>query len=210
MLKKTRYRGQPLTGPSSGGLGDGAKNRSRQRVPFEWYRKGFDIIDEDVHISPVNCKNHPSAKPNSPLYEKASKQILKEIQVGHYVSRDTPASPDVVRPMAAIPKPDGEVRLIHDCSRPSGKSVNDYCSSEWKQKFSRVDDASSMMSEGCFFAKVDLKSAYQSVRLSEHSQKVTGLKWNFNGTDVYLKDTRLCFGAKLSLGIFHRLTQSKE
>ena len=65
-----------------------------------------------------------------------------------------------------------------------------------------------MMSEGCFFAKVDLKSAYRSVRLSENSQKVTGLKWNFSGTDVYFKDTRLCFGAKLSLGIFHRLTQA--
>ena len=65
-----------------------------------------------------------------------------------------------------------------------------------------------MTSEGCFFAKVDLKSAYRSVRLSEHSQKVTGLKWNFNGTDVYLKDTRLCFGAKLSQDIFHCLTQA--
>ena len=167
---------------------------------------GFDIIDEDVHISPVDCKNHPSAQPNSPLYEKASQQILKEIQAGHYVVRETP--PEVISPMAALLKPDGDVRLIHDCSRPSGKSVNDYCSSDWKQKFARVDDASSMMSEGCFFAKVDLKSAYRSVRLSENSQKVTGLKWNLNGTDVYLKDTRLCFGAKLSPGIFHRLTQA--
>ena len=56
--------------------------------------------------------------------------------------------------------------------------------------------------------KMDLKSAYRSLRLSEHSQKVTGLKWNFNGTDVYLKDTRLSFGAKLSPDIFHRLTQA--
>ena len=151
-------------------------------------KNGFDIIDEDVHVSPVNCITHPLAKPNNPLYEKASKQILKEIQAGHYVFCDNPT--DVVSPMAAIPKSDGEMRLIHNCSRPSGKSVNDYCLSEWKQKFSRVDDASSMMSEGCFFAKVDLKSAYRSVRLSEHSQTVTGLKWNFNGTDVYLKDTR--------------------
>ena len=64
------------------------------------------------------------------------------------------------------------------------------------------------MPEGCCFAKMDLKSAYQSLRFSEHSQKVTGLKWNFNSTDVYLKDTRLCFGAKLSPDIFHRLTQA--
>ena len=113
-------------------------------------RYGFDIIDPDVQIKPANCKNHPSAQPGSPLYEKATKQILKEIENGNYVICDS--KPDIISPMAAIPKPDGDVRLIHDCSRPSGKSVNDYCSSEWKQKFARVDDASSLMTEGCFFA----------------------------------------------------------
>ena len=110
--------------------------------------------------------------------------------------------------MAAILKPDGDVRLIHDCSWPSRKSVNDYCSSEWKQKFARVDDAASLMTEGCFLAKVDLKSAYRSVKILKSSQKTTGLKWIFNGKETYLRDTRLCFGAKLSPGIFHRLTQA--
>lgn len=88
------------------------------------------------------------------------------------------------------------------------KALNDYCSSDWKQKFSRVDDAASLMTPGCFFAKVDLKSAYRSVSISNASQKVTGLKWNVIGSNVYLKDTRLCFGAKLSPGIFHCLTQA--
>ena len=169
-------------------------------------RYGFDIIDPDVQIKPANCKNHPSAQPGSPLYEKATKQILKEIENGNYVICDS--KPDIISPMAAIPKPDGDFRLIHDCSRPSGKSVNDYCSSEWKQKFARVDDAASLMTEGCFFAKVDLKSAYRSVEISKSSQKATGLKWVFNGKETYLRDTRLCLGAKLSPGIFHRLTQA--
>ncbi|MEW8544940.1 MAG: reverse transcriptase domain-containing protein [Candidatus Thiodiazotropha sp.] len=169
-------------------------------------RHGFDIIDRDIQIKPTKSKNHPSARPGSPLYEKATKQILQEIENGHYVICHTP--PAIVSPMAAIPKPDGDVRLIHDCSRPSGKSVNDYCSSEWGQKFSRVDDAAALMTDGCYFAKVDLKSAYRSVKISESSQKATGLKWNFDGTEVFLRDSRLCFGAKLSPGIFHRLTQA--
>ena len=54
--------------------------------------------------------------------------------------------------MAAIPKPDGDVRLIHDCSRPIGEAVNDYCSTDWQQKFARVDDAAAEMTEGCYFA----------------------------------------------------------
>ena len=110
--------------------------------------------------------------------------------------------------MAAIPKPDGDVRLIHDCSRPTGKAVNDYCTTDSHQKFSRVDDAAALMSPGCFFGKVDLRSAYRSVKISSESQRVTGFKWNFDGQDLYLKDTRLPFGGKLSPGIFHRLTQA--
>ena len=119
---------------------------------------------------------------------------------------DTP--PKIVSPMAAIPKPDGDVRLIHDCSRPVGEAVNDYCSIDWQQKFSRVDDAAAKMTEGCYFAKVELKSAYRSVGLSKASQEVTGLSWNIGGTTIYLKDTRLPFGARRSVGIFHRLTQA--
>ena len=167
---------------------------------------GFDIIDAEQNIQPVNSDNHPSAKPSGQFYDKASAQVLKEIEVGNYVICDK--APTIISPMAVVPKPDGEVRLIHDCSRPIGSSVNDYCSADWQQKFSTVDDAAKSMTEGCYFAKVDLKSAYRSVNISERSQQVTGLKWDFNGKTVYLRDTRLCFGARLSPGIFHRLTQA--
>ena len=126
---------------------------------------GFDIIDVDADITPVTCQNHPSAKPNSPLYDKATAQVLREIENGHYVICQEP--PDIVSAMAAIPKPDGVVRLIHDCSRPIGEAVNDYCSTDWHQKFSRVDNAAGVMTEGCYFAKVDLRSAYRSVGLSK-------------------------------------------
>ena len=164
------------------------------------------IIDDDANITPVSCKNHPSAQPNSPLYDKTTSQVIKEIENGHYVVCDAP--PKIVSPMAVIPKPDMDVRLIHDCSCPVGEAVNDYCSADWQQTFSRVDDAAALMSEACFFAKVDLKSAYRNVGLSKASQEVTGLSWNINGTTVYLRDTRLPFGARRSVGIFHCLTQA--
>ena len=61
---------------------------------------------------------------------------------------------------------------------------------------------------GCYFAKVDLQKAYRSVGISNASQEITGLHWTFGGKTVYLKDSKLCFGSKLSPGIFHRLTQA--
>lgn len=167
---------------------------------------GFDIIDKNVNVSPVECSNHPSARPGSALYDKATAQVKKEIEAGNYVICDNP--PSIISPIGVIPKGDGDVRLIHDCSRPTGKAVNDYCSSEWHQKFSTVDGAAALMTQGCYFAKVDLKSAYRSVNISKESQMVTGFKWTFGDQTVYLKDTKLCFGAKLSPGIFHRLTQA--
>ena len=167
---------------------------------------GFDIIDIDAVPKPVQCDNHKSAQPGSPLYEQATAQILKEVQMGNYEVVSNP--PLIVSPMGIIPKPDGGVRLIHDCSLPRGSSVNDYCSSDWHQHFSRVDEAAALVTEGCYMAKVDLQSAYRSVKISEHSKQVTGLKWQFGDTTVYLRDTRLCFGSKLAPGIFHRLTQA--
>ncbi|MCG8049284.1 MAG: reverse transcriptase domain-containing protein, partial [Candidatus Thiodiazotropha endolucinida] len=170
-------------------------------------KNGFSIIDENATISKVECSNHPSARQGSPLYEKATAQVQKEIEAGHYVICNE--KPEIISPMAAIPKPDGEVRLIHDCSRPFGKAVNDYCTTDWHQKFSRVDDAASLMSHKCYFAKVDLRSAYRSVKINSHSQRVTGFKWHFgDGKCLFLKDTRLPFGGKLSPGIFHRITQA--
>ena len=65
----------------------------------------FVIIDEDSCVHPVTCKNHPSARPSSSLYDKATSQVIKEIQNGHYVVCDTP--PQTISPMAAIAKPDG-------------------------------------------------------------------------------------------------------
>ena len=149
----------------------------------------------------MECENHMSARPGSPYYKEATAQILKEIEMGHYEVVSDP--PGIISLIAVISKPDGGVKLIHDCSRPEGLAVNDYCTSDWKQKFARVDDAAKLVIPGCFMAKVDLKQAYRSVPISKHSQQVTGLKWQFGNNIVYLKDTRLCFGSRLAPGIFH-------
>ena len=169
-------------------------------------KNGFNIIDKDANPASAHCENHKSAQPGSPMYARASKQILHEIGMGNYEVVSQP--PDIISPLGVIEKPDGGVRLIHDCSMPPGKAVNDYSTEEWHQKFARVDDAAALVTEGCFMAKVDIQSAYRHVPISKHSQKVTGLKWQFNGKTVYLRDKKLCFGSRMAPGIFHRLTQA--
>lgn len=107
-----------------------------------------------------------------------------------------------------LPKPDGGTRLIHDGSQPAGASMNDYATLDTHYRFQTIDDAAKLMAPGWYMAKVDLKSAYRSVPISQHSQHFTGLKWNFGDKTVYFKDSKLPFGSKLAPGIFHRITQS--
>ena len=202
--KKLDFEVHPLPGLNLRAWEDELCDDVDRTFLLQGIRYGFDIIDENAVISPVTLPNHPSARPHSELFEKATKQVVNEIQCGNYVVCDPP--PKIVSPMAAIPKPDGGVRLIHDCSRPPGLSVNDYNSADWQQKFARIDDAANLMTQGCFFAKVDLKNAYRSVKLSKQSQEATGLSWEVDGKTVFMKDTRLPFGASRSPGIFHRLT----
>jgi hypothetical protein len=85
---------------------------------------GFDIVDSDVQVVPVEVENHPSARPGSPNYLAIKQQVLHEISEGNYIVCDS--KPNVISPLGAIPKSTGGIRLIHDCSRPSGNSLNDY------------------------------------------------------------------------------------
>ena len=155
---------------------------------------------------PAEVDNNKSAQCHSPLYDKASQQVLAEIQQGNYVVCED--KPTIISPFSVLEKSDGGVRLIHDASQPVGDSLNDQATLDTHYKFETVDSAAKLLWPNYYMAKVDLKSAYRSVKISEHSQKFTGLKWIINNTTVFLKDTKLPFGSKLAPGIFHRLGQS--
>ena len=133
-------------------------------------------------------------------------QVLSEISEGSYVICDS--KPDLISPLGAIPKPAGGVRLIHDCSRPAGNSLNDFAVLESSQTFQNIDDATSLVQQDYYMAKVDLKFAYRSVNISKGSQRFTGLQFSIGGRTIYMRDTKLPFGSRLAPGIFHRLTQA--
>ena len=167
---------------------------------------GFDIVDSDVQVVPVEVENHPSARPGSPNYIAIKQQVLHEISEGNYIVCD--GKPNCISPLGAIPKSTGGIRLIHDCSRPSRNSLNDYATLEFSQRFQTIDDATSLLQPGYYMAKIDLISAYRSVSISAESQQFTGLKFVLNNQVVYLRDSKLPFGSRLATGIFHRLTQA--
>jgi len=166
---------------------------------------GFHIVDDGSTPIEAEMDNYSSAVSQAPLVEK---QIVQELVEGRYVK--VPAKPPLISALGAIPKADGDIRLIHDCSQPVGRALNDFATNKFEIKYQTLRSATKHLSRGCYLAKVDLKGAYRSVGLHPSQHAFTGLKWKFAGDSeyTYMVDKCLPFGARKSPGIFHRLTQA--
>jgi hypothetical protein len=114
----------------------------------------------------------------------------------------------VVSSIGAVPKPNLDVRLIHDLSRPFG-GINAF-SLDNSVKYSTITDATELIKDGSFLAKIDLSSAYRSMPISPDSYNLTGLQWTFCGDSepTYMFDCRLPFGASKSCKIFTAISDA--
>ena len=169
-------------------------------------REDFRLLDEGCSIQPTECHNYSSLSDGDNA-SKVAKQILWEVDNGNY--QVTKQKPTIVSALGAIPKPNGKIRLIHDWSRPDNLAVNHYASLD-PCKYDSLQDALKLMKKGYFMAKVDLESAYHSVRIHPDDYNTTGIKFKFPGKEssTYMYDTRLPFGARKSPGIFNPITQA--
>ena len=164
---------------------------------------GFRLIDDPDNIPQAFAPNHKSALQNPAV---TTGIIKDEIALGRY-HVCTGWKPNIVSPLGLVPKSSGGYRLIHDCSMPHGRCVNDLTIQMDKQKYESVDSAVSLMSRGCFMAKVDIRSAYRAVAIHPSSYAATGLRWSIDGVDTCMVDVRLLFGARPSPSCFHRISQ---
>ena len=185
------------------------ENDEDKEFLLDGIKNGFRITESDYVPEQVECDNYKSAT-GAENRHKAEQQILEEIAEGRYVV--VSGKPVIISSLGAVKKPDSEkVRLIHDCSRPVGKSVNSYAKTN-TFKYETVDNAVQKLKPGSWMAKVDLSQAYRSVGIHPDCYKATGLKWNFSfspeGEYTYMIDTRLPFGAAKSCEIFQRISSS--
>ena len=111
-----------------------------------------------------------------------------------------------IHSMGAVPKPDGGVRPITDCSMPRDISVNNFCEKIIEDfQYKSVDNVLAMLQEGDYMAVVDIKSAYRAVPIFPGHRRDLGLKWEINGETVYIEDSRLCFGLCLGPSYFDKI-----
>ena len=159
-----------------------------------------------TRLKPVETDNHASTlKPG--IRDQVENRIIEEISDSNDVVVDS--KPRIISALVAVPKPDKDIRLVHDFSLPAEGSVNDYASKD-PCRYQSIHDVIDTLNPGWYMAKVDLKWAYRSVGIQESHQAHTGLKWTFRGDQqpTYMVDHRLSFGGRKSPAIFNRITQS--
>jgi hypothetical protein len=171
---------------------------------LEGIDKGFVLTDLDFDPVDIDRRNYASASVS--FKEKTELTIKNEIELCRYIVVDK--KPLVVSSIGSILKPNKDIRLIHDLSRPHG-GVNAY-SDDNSVSYATINDATRHIKKGSFLAKIDLKSAYRSVPISAESFKLTGLKWIFSGDTrpTYMYDCRLPFGASKSCKIFTSISDA--
>ncbi len=167
-------------------------------------KNGFKLSVVFGPYVPVDRDNYSSAYR---LREKVEKQIREEIELGNYIV--TKSKPIIVSSIGAVPKPNGDVRIIHDGSLPTGISLNSY-TADTGCSYMDLRYAVRMIKPNNFLAKIDLKSAYRSVKCHSSDHPLTGLQWTFAGdkSPTYMYDAKLPFGHSKSPQIFQKLSES--
>ena len=168
---------------------------------------GFSLIDTDPSTIPTAIvPNHPSAT-NPQTLHKVEHRILEEMEDGNYII--TQEAPTITSALAAIEKPDGDIRLIHDMSRPLNSSAKDFAIKD-ECHYINIEDALQFCKPHSYLCKVDLKWAYRSFSIPTIEHMITGLQWTFTGDHhpTFLMDSKLPFGARKSPAIYNRITQA--
>ena len=165
--------------------------------------KVMDGSEQKENIS-YDCKNYKS------IFEGNNKSKLDGIidsELSEGYLKIVNNKPDCIHSIGAVPKPDGGVRPIIDCSRPDKKSVNNYCSGiEETFTFKSVENVLALLQPQDFMAVIDIKSAYRAVSIHPDNKKYMGLRREIQNKEVFIEDSRLCFGLSLGPMIFNSIS----
>ena len=172
-------------------------------VDLLWFiTEGFPIVEGE--IPSYHCSNYKSIL-DLPSKLKMDKIIKRELEEG--VIQETLVTPHCVHALGAVPKQDGGIRPITDCSRPDGDSVNNFCGSLFKEfSYKSVDDVVKLLTWGNHMSVIDIKSAYRAVPIKEDHRKYMGFQWEVEGVRKTFLDNRLSFGLRLGPQYFQYIS----
>ena len=176
---------------------------SCQYLDLVWHiAEGFPIVEGEVPA--YQCSNYSSIL--DPVNKSKMNRIIeRELKEGMIQEAKSP--PHCIHALGAVPKPDGGIRPITDCSRPTGLSVISFCGELFKEfTYKSVDDVVKLLSWGNYMSVIDIKAAYRAVPIREDHRKFMGFRWELEGVEKYYIDNRLCFGLRLGPQFFQYIS----
>ena len=135
---------------------------------------GFRLVDHGAVIESYACENYKSAL-QAAAKAKMDQLIQQEVALG--MLKPVPHPPHCVHAIGCILKDSGGIRPITDCSRPEGLAINNFMSVE-RFSYNSVDTAACLMSKDCYFAIVDISSAYWHVPIHPDHWTYQGIFWD--------------------------------
>ena len=113
----------------------------------------FVIVDEVFSVA-YFCPNYNSIM-NPEFKAQITDNLASELKLGKVSLSKQKLR--CVHALGAIRKSNGKLRPITDCKRPCGASINNYMDTMCQEFTSiNLDKVSDYMSEGCWFAVLDL------------------------------------------------------
>ena len=145
-------------------------------------------VEAVIHVPPHAQPRFYKARPIPYAMKDKVEDELQRLQAAGVIS---PVEfSDWAAPIVPVVKSDGNIRICGDYS----VTVNAVSKLD-NYPLPRVDDLFTAMSGGVIFSKLDLKHAYQQLRLSEESKKFTTI----NTTRGLFQYERLPFGGQKEL-----------
>ena len=69
-----------------------------------------------------------------------------------------------------------------------------------------MENVLALLQPNDFMAVIDIKSAYRAVSIHPEDKKYMGLRWDIQGKEVFIEDSRLCFGLSLGPMVFNSIS----
>ncbi|XP_073249624.1 uncharacterized protein [Porites lutea] len=145
--------------------------------------------------------------------EAVDAKLQKELEVHRLAGpfQSPPLSPFWISPLGLVlKKVQGEFRLIHQLSFPTGFSVNNGISSDHTSvKYATIDEAIQLIKSagpGCFVAKTDVKNAFRIIPIHPDDYGLFRMQWR----GLYYYDRCMPMGCSSSCLTFEMFSTAVE
>ena len=141
-----------------------------------------------------------------------SDKIASEIKAGRISGPFTypPFKNFHASPLFTVPKSDGGQRFIHNLSKPTGQSVNDFIPDHLSSvTYKTLDDAFKIIRKighGALMARTDIQNAFRLLPVHPEDYNLLGFEWQ--GLSYY--DKSLPMGARCSCQLFKSFSDALQ